>query len=106
MQLRSNRVVRQRSTPDIFGVEQNSGRKCVYTPARNIPRISSGEGTLDINFYQLARENFESNVLSDKPITVETEKDNLYAGLVALTHAIENHLNEVLRAVQKNKGKS
>ncbi len=43
-------------------------------------------------------------VLSDKPITVETERDNLYAGLVALTHGIKNHLNEILRAVQEKKG--
>jgi hypothetical protein len=58
---------------------------------------------MEINFYQLARANFESNVLSDKPITAETEKNNLYAGLVALPHAIENHLNQVLTAVQEKK---
>jgi hypothetical protein len=58
---------------------------------------------MDIKLYQVARENFESNVLSDKPITTEVERKNLYAGLAALTHAIENHLNQILKTVQEKK---
>jgi hypothetical protein len=42
-------------------------------------------------------------VVPDKRVSAEVERTNLYAGLVAFTFAVENHLNEILKAVQKNK---
>ena len=59
---------------------------------------------MDIDYYRLAREGFESSVLLDKTVSPEVEKNNFYAGLVAFTFAIENHLNEILKAVQEKKG--
>ena len=56
-----------------------------------------------IDYYRLARESLESNVVPDKRVSAEVERTNLYAGLVAFTFAVENHLNEILKAVQKNK---
>ena len=58
---------------------------------------------MDINYYGLARQNFESNLIPDKPITPEVERRNLCAGLVALTFAVENHLNKIMQAVQEAK---
>jgi hypothetical protein len=60
-----------------------------------------GWGYMEINYYGLARQNFESNLIPDKPATPEAERRNLYAGLVALTFAVENHLNEIMKAVRK-----
>jgi hypothetical protein len=56
-----------------------------------------------IDYYGLARESFESVVLPDEKVKPEVEKNNFYAGLVAFTFAIENHLNEILKAVQDKK---
>jgi hypothetical protein len=56
---------------------------------------------MEINYYGLARETFESNLIPDKPITPEAERRNLSAGLVALTFAVENHLNKIMQAVQE-----
>ena len=58
---------------------------------------------MDINYYGLARQTFESNLIPDKPITPEVERRNLCAGLVALTFAVENHLNKIMQAVQEAK---
>jgi radical SAM superfamily enzyme YgiQ (UPF0313 family) len=57
-----------------------------------------------IDYYKLARESFESSILPDKTVKPEVEKNNFYAGLVAFTFAVENHLNEILKAVQERKG--
>ena len=58
---------------------------------------------MEINYYSLARETFEANVVPDKQISAETERRNLYAGLVALTFAVENHLNKIMQAVRESK---
>ena len=58
---------------------------------------------MDMDYYRLARESFESNVLPDKTVSKEVERNNFYAGLVAFTFAVENHLNEILKAVQEKK---
>jgi len=58
---------------------------------------------MDINYYGLARQTFESNLIPDKSITPELERRNLCAGLVALTFAVENHLNKIMQAVQEAK---
>jgi hypothetical protein len=58
---------------------------------------------MEIDYYSLARESFEANVIPDKPISVEAERRNLYAGLVALTFAVENHLNKIMQAVRESK---
>ena len=58
---------------------------------------------MEINYYVLARETFESNLIPDKPITPEAERRNLSAGLVALTFAMENHLNRIMQAVREGK---
>jgi hypothetical protein len=58
---------------------------------------------MEISYYVLARETLKSNLVPDKPITPEAERRNLSAGLVALTFAVENHLNKITQAVQKAK---
>jgi len=55
---------------------------------------------MEIDFYKLTREHFESNLVLDK--SAAKERRTLYSGLAALTHAIENHLNQILKAVQEN----
>ena len=60
----------------------------------------------NLDLYALAREHFESTVVSDKPLDPEKQRQHLYAGLSALAHALENHLNQILRAVQNKKGKT
>lgn len=58
---------------------------------------------MEINYYALARQSFESNLVPDKPATSEAERRNLYAGLVALTFAVENHLEKIMQAVREGK---
>jgi hypothetical protein len=58
---------------------------------------------MEINYYALARQSFESNVMPDKPISSEVERRNLYAGLVAFTFAVENHLDKIMQAVREAK---
>jgi hypothetical protein len=58
---------------------------------------------MDIDYYSLARQSFESNVLPGQTVSAEVERKNFYAGLVAFTFAVENHLNEILKAVQGKK---
>jgi glycerol-3-phosphate cytidylyltransferase-like family protein len=77
-----------------FGI--HSGHKRTY-------KLLRGAGRMEINFYQVAREKLEQNILTEKPIAPETERKNLYAGLAAFTVAVENHLNQILRAIEKTK---
>ena len=58
---------------------------------------------MEIDYYHLAREHFESNIVPDNTVTHAGENKNLYAGLVALTFAIENQPSEILRAIQEKK---
>jgi hypothetical protein len=58
---------------------------------------------MEINYYGLARQSFESNLVPDKPVNPEAERRNLYAGLVAFTFAVENHLDKVMQAVREGK---
>ena len=58
---------------------------------------------MEINYYTLARQTFESNLVPEKPINSETERRNLYAGLVAFTFAVENHLDKIMQAVREGK---
>jgi hypothetical protein len=58
---------------------------------------------MDIDYYRLSRESFESSLLPDKAVSTEVERNNFYAGLVAFTFAVENHLNETLKAVKEKK---
>lgn len=65
--------------------------------------VKKGTMPTNLDLYTLAREHFESSVLLEKPLDPEKERNHLYAGLSALAHAIENHLNEVLKAVRESK---
>jgi hypothetical protein len=56
---------------------------------------------MDIDYYGLARQSFESNLMPDKPANPEAERRNFYAGLVAFTFAVENHLNKIMQAVRE-----
>ena len=57
----------------------------------------------EISLYQAARNKFEENILVVLESAADKEKANLYAGLSAFTVAVENHLTQILDAVQKNK---
>jgi hypothetical protein len=58
---------------------------------------------MEINYYGVARQSFEANLIPDKPATPEAERRNLYAGLVAFTFAVENHLDKIMQAVREVK---